>query len=213
MLPAIMRLKCNIFLVFCLSLIIGFFSEFGSFLSLSRTICFGGYFLLGCYCKENVFGKIKESKKMVFCVTVIISILLFVFFTSKYGISHARDIIITLRRSSAYKNMEIDRINGFLFRVITIPLSILFSIFILAFIPNTKTIFTGLGKRSVIIFVFHGYFIRLIEKTININSDSLGGIMLLILFSIGITFFLSIPLFHKIYDKTIKRIESIIVKQ
>jgi fucose 4-O-acetylase-like acetyltransferase len=213
MLPIAIRIKFNLFFVFCFSLIIGFFSEFGSFLSLSRTICFFGYFLLGYYCKEDVFKKIKKCKIIILCIAVIISILLFMFFTSEYGLSHVKGIIHTLHRSIPYKEMEIGRINGLVFRIITVPLSILFSSLVLAFIPNTKTIFSRLGKESIIIFVFHGYFIRLIQKLINIHGNELIDGILLILLSIGITFFLSIPLFYQVYNECMKKIENIFMKK
>jgi fucose 4-O-acetylase-like acetyltransferase len=176
MLPFIIKIKYSLILLFCFSLVIGFFSEFGTFLSLSRTICFGGYFLLGYYCNINIFEKIKKLKIAILCVAIIISILLFVFFTSAYGLSHVRGIIYTLHRSTAYKNMEIGRITGFMFRIITIPLAILFGSLVLAFMPDKRTIFTGLGKRSIIIFVFHGYFVRLMQKYMKlINSmDDMG---------------------------------------
>jgi fucose 4-O-acetylase-like acetyltransferase len=95
----------------------------------------------------------------------------------------------------------------------TIPISILFSMIVLAYTPVDKNIFTGIGKRSIIIFVFHGYLIRIYRKIITIDGNSFSGIMILILVSIGMTLFLSIPLFYKLYNRVIKWVEKIIIKE
>jgi fucose 4-O-acetylase-like acetyltransferase len=213
MLPIIIRMRYNVIAIFCFSLVIGFFDEFGSFLALSRTICFFGYFLLGYYSKENIYEKIKEKKLIITISVIITSVLLYIAFTSEYGVSHVGGIILSLYRSTAYKNMGMPRINGFIFRIMTIPLSILFSMLVLAYTPLKENIFTGIGKRSIIIFVFHGYLIRILRKIITIDENSFSGILILIIVSISMTLFLSIPLFYKIYNCGIRCIEKIIIKE
>jgi fucose 4-O-acetylase-like acetyltransferase len=52
---------------------------------------------------------------------------------------------------------------------------------VLAYTPGDKNIFTGIGKRSIIIFVFHGYLIRIYRKIIPIDGNSFYEIIILIL--------------------------------
>jgi fucose 4-O-acetylase-like acetyltransferase len=212
LLPIITKIRWNVFIIFCLSLICGFSSEFGAFLSISRTICFLPYFLLGYYCPESFFESIKKRKLIIFLVTFVITILLYFYFISQYGLSHIEGTVLTLHRSTAYENMEIGRLIGLLFRIITIPLSIIYGIFVLTYIPKTQTILSFFGKASLIIFIFHSYFVRLFWKIIKVNENSLWGGATLIISSILITIFLSIPLFEKIYRKCMKTIEGIIFK-
>jgi fucose 4-O-acetylase-like acetyltransferase len=107
-------------------------------------------------------------------------------------------------------------INGFVIRAATIPISIILGMFILAFIPEKENIFTIIGKNSIIILIFHRYFIIFFEKIINvlnINMHTVAGILLLIITSMGITLFLSIDVFYKLYKKIMETIQKIIIKE
>jgi len=211
LLPIVIKIRCNILILFFFSLVIGFFSASGTFLSLSRTICFFGYFLLGYYCPISFFSYIKNKKIPIVVITLIISILLYFFFTSRYGLQHIRGIVLTLLRSDAYKDMEIGQITGLLFRAITIPLSILFGVFVLACTPEKLTILSYLGRASVIIYIFHVYYVSLFWRLFTLDEDSILGMAIIIISSIGITVFLSIPVFKKMYNRCMIILEKIII--
>jgi fucose 4-O-acetylase-like acetyltransferase len=197
-----------------MSLVVGFFSEFSSLFSFSRTVCFFGFFLLGYYSDINILEKIRCNKKVIIILGIIVMLIIYVYCAS--GIVERKVLASSLTKSASYKSIGANLINGFIIRAATIPVSILLGIFVLAFIPPNKNIFTKFGRNSIVILIFHKYFIMVFEKLVklfDINIHTTGGIILLIIVSIGITIFLSIGVFNKTYRKTMELIQKIVMKE
>jgi fucose 4-O-acetylase-like acetyltransferase len=197
-----------------MSLVVGFFSEFSGLFSFSRTLCFFGFFLLGYYSDKKIFEKTRCGKIFIAMVSIIIMAIIYVYCES--GIIEKAALARSLTKSASYKNIGLSFITGFITRLATIPISIVLGIFVLAFIPQKKNIFTTIGRNSIIILIFHKYFIMVFEKMIkllNINIHTVIGIISLIIVSTGITLFLSINIFHGLYNKTMGIIQEIIIKE
>jgi fucose 4-O-acetylase-like acetyltransferase len=197
-----------------MSLIVGFFSEFSGLFSFSRTICFFGFFLLGYYSDIKVLEKIRGKSIYIAILSIIVVIIIYVYCSS--GMTARSTLARALTKSASYKNTGMSLINGFIMRGITIPISIILGMLILAYMPRKKNILTTTGRNSIIILIFHKYFIMVFEKVMEIlkfNIHTTSGIVLLIIVSIGITLILSIDIFHKIYNKTMEKIERIILKE
>jgi fucose 4-O-acetylase-like acetyltransferase len=214
LLPIVIKIKWNIFTIFFMSLVVGFFSEFSSLFSFSRTVCFFGFFLLGYYSDINILERIRYNKKLIIILSIILMVIIYVYCVS--GIVEKKVLASSLTKSASYKSIGTNLINGFIIRAATIPVSILLGIFVLASIPQNKNILTKFGRNSIVILIFHKYFIMVFEKIVellNINIHTISGIILLIIVSIGITVFLSISVFNKIYSKTMELIQKIIMKE
>jgi fucose 4-O-acetylase-like acetyltransferase len=205
-LPVLIKIRYNVLLVFLFSLIIGFFGEFGHFCSFSRTICFFGFFLLGYYSNQNYLDKIKALKWLWLWLIIILSVFLFIYLSTTSSIT---DIFNSITRRMSYRENS-NVWTGLSYRAIMIPCAILFSCFILSISVNKKTLLTQIGQNSIIIFIFQGYFLILTDHFININPNSITGIIILIVLSVGITFFLALNIFHEIYNKIMRYILKLI---
>ena len=213
LLPVVIKLRWSVFVVFFMSLISGFFFEFSALFAFSRTVCFFGFFLLGYYSDAKTLEKIKNNKKLIAVAGIIVMAIIAVCCRSE--IMEKNLLMEMFKKKMSYQLGGFNFINGFISRAVTIPVSIIMGVFVLAFIPQKRNIFTVIGRHSVIILIFHEYFVLAFDKIVKklfINMETITGTVLLMAFSIGVTLFLSINVFHKIYDKIMGSVQKILIK-
>jgi fucose 4-O-acetylase-like acetyltransferase len=186
--------KIVLLFVFLISITIGLFNDFNSFLGLFRIIYFMPFFVLGYY--SNNFELIKDKLKKYKIVFASLGILTFIaIFTLSVSNPTYNNLI-----SYAYtpwrgynNNVEI------LARILGMISSIIISVFVLFIIPSNKLFFTRFGKNTINVFLLHMFFvfpITAIYNKLNLNEEL---IILTSLFgSILITFFLSFNFINKI---------------
>lgn len=212
-LPILIKIRRCVPAAFCMSIAAGFFSEFGGLFSFSRTVCFSGFFLLGYYSNMETLEKIKRNRMLILILGVITMILIYVYCSS--GIMEKTALARSLTKSASYKIIEMSLTKGSIARAITILISLIMGSMVLAYSPGGRNIFTQAGKNSIIILIFHKYFIMIFEKIVRemeFNIHTIIGMILLVTVSIGITLLLSINILRKIHDK-IMEIIGIIVKK
>jgi fucose 4-O-acetylase-like acetyltransferase len=203
---------CGIFLV---SLIVGLLPEFNGTFSFSKTVCFYGYFLLGYYSNKETLDKIRRNKNIIIILGIIIMIIIYAY-CAIMGIDRTvlTAVLGVLSKSDSYKDAGMNIANGIIMRMASIPVSIILGMIVMIFTPVKKNIFTRIGRNSIIIFIFHEYFVVLswgIMRLLNVNIAI--EIVLSLIFSIGITLFLSIDAFQRLYEKIMRTIETIILKE
>lgn len=160
---------------FIVSLIIGIFIGFLSFindtLSISRTICFLPFFILGYFSKDIKFEeKVRNKSTLISILALMITLFLifnpdFFFFKDTY-----------LKYSYfAYD----DAIFAFIRRIMMYFIFFIFSMFILLVVPKNKSFLSVFGTSSLIIYLIHGSMLKTI-KTYNlfINNSILGSIII-----------------------------------
>ncbi len=137
-----------------LGILIGHLQFPGGFLSLSRTIVFFPFFLLGYYMKREHFTLLR-SKKMIFPAVNIILLTFILFYTNTNFDFH------WLFGSKLYSEMETVLSSPSLQRVVIYLLSILMVGCFFVFVPEKKYRFTFVGRYTLYVYLLHGFFIRL----------------------------------------------------
>jgi len=143
-----------------LALFSGTLPEMERFLSAGRTIGFLPFFLAGYFFKDTYKDKLKK-------VPLSICIILFLL-VAGFGVLASRKDLFPLRFlyfSYPYRECDLTDLYGIVMRIICFLGSFIISGCLLRFIPDKKTIFTSLGKYTLLIYLGHPYVILLLEKT------------------------------------------------
>jgi fucose 4-O-acetylase-like acetyltransferase len=197
-----------------MSLFVGILPEFNETFSFSRTICFYGYFLLGYYSGEETLEKIRRNKRIIVISGIILMIIIYAYCIS--GSAENVDLTGILTKDRSYKNIGMNIITGIITRGASIPISIVLGMLVVAVIPDKKNIFTHAGRNSIIILIFHEYFVLVFWKTTQIlkmKTDTIMEIILSIITTVIITLFLSMDIFQRLYRKIMGKIERMVLKE
>lgn len=203
-----------IMLSFLFALLFGLDTTVGYYAGLSRIIVFFPFFMLGFYTKQISFQFETLNRNIIKLCSAIMAILLaiIIYFNSD------KIIGFWLYGSYPYKN-GVNNYNLFI-RLIIFSIAIIFSLFLLANIPNKRLpILSYLGKNSFSIYLIHGFIIRyvplkfpyLILKTTAdyiIYSLILLCVILVVLSSKPITFITRNIFRQEIIDKLLMKIKD-----
>lgn len=164
--------KRPIFIVLCIlfACIVGYKDSIGYFASLSRTIVFFPYFVMGYYTKyyytkhknDNFLNRNKYIVKVAVCGLVFLVIGAFIYKSSNidakwlygaYSYTHANYTL--------------------LFRLLHYAIAITIGCFILIFIPQKKNILTEIGKNSFKIYLTHMIIVPAVKYLVlNIHATT-----------------------------------------
>lgn len=166
-----------------IGILIGYMDNIGSFLSLSRTFVFFPYFLLG-YLLD--LKHLKWIKKVKFSPVIGMTILLITMLL--FGLFFPKDAIPWLLGDTSYANMGVkEHIDG-LKRLAQYLVTLIVVYGFLAIVPSKNFKFTIIGKRTLYIYLLHGFIIKTIQAFI--SDDTLSTIsdqyLTLISFSFGL---------------------------
>ncbi len=157
--------------VFIISLLFGLLSGFLSVitnvLSLQRTITLFVFFVLGYYASDiKLFEKIKKNKNIFLVLSIIITI----WFLFNQDFFLFKDTYLKYNYFTYANPTEC-----FLKRCLIYFFSFVFSGFILNIIPKKKTILANIGNKTLIIYLFHGAFLKtILHYELFINNEILG---------------------------------------
>jgi len=156
-LPYLIRIKHIFFISIILGILIGYDKNVENYLALSRIITFLPFFLFGYYLKKETLLKVIDSKKLRIglCLSAICIFSVIFCFAGKidYQWMYACD---------PYKNLTIEWYAG-IYRIMLYALGFILSFFIFSIIPDTKTVFTNVGKNSLNIYLIHGFVIPILS--------------------------------------------------
>jgi fucose 4-O-acetylase-like acetyltransferase len=202
---------CGIFLM---SLAAGLLPEFNETFSFSKTICFYGYFMLGYYSDEGTLEKIRRNKRIIVISGIIIMGIIYGYCIS--GAVEKGALTGILAKAASYKNIGMNIITGTITRAASIPISIILGMLVMAVVPSGRNIFTNIGRNTIIILIFHEYFVLVFWKMtqkINMKIDTIMEMVLLIIVSAAITLFLSIDIFQELHRKIMVKIGTMVLKE
>ena len=190
---------------FLIGIIVGLDNSVGYYLSLSRTIVFLPFFILGFYAKKwiNVWeikDKIKAIKKIIIGIVLFIIMILIVYYIyTQYK---------NWNVSWLYGSYPYDQINySFVIRILQYIFSILIIIFVFWIIPNRRNFLNYIGRNTLIIYLMHGFIIKSVSKENYIKYNS--NIEFLIKISIlAIAIILILPLPVELIKKIKNKIEN-----
>lgn len=186
MLPLFTRLKHPILLSIIIAIGAGYINRLGLFLSISRTLYFFPFFILGHYLTKQhiewIFAHVKKAYSI--CIFSLMFMIL-VFFDLEvlqkwlYGVA-------------SYKGLGRLEWYAGIYRLGIYGLTAIISISFLSLIPKKKTWFSELGTRTLYVYLLHVFVIKLISilhiYQLIVNPFE---VILLILFSILLTILLS----------------------
>ena len=191
MLPFFVNLKYPLLIALALSIAIGYIDDADSFLSLSRTIAFFPFFLLGFYLKREHFERLFSPTKRV--IGIIGGVLLFLMM---YGLEFHSSIDLDFRRwlyfVFPYEDLNHPEWYAGMIRLGFIGLALVASALFLAVIPRGKTFVSELGSRSLYVYLLHGFFIKFYDA-LDVDDKFAGPTLYIVatIAAIGLTFFLS----------------------
>lgn len=141
-----------------IGLLVGFVDEISNFLSLSRTFVFFPMFLVGYYLKKPHLNKLFSFKIKAFSLIIFTAVLV--------GFYMYPDINYKwLLGSKPYSELLEASIIGMFTRLGFYGLSFIMIFCFLAVVPRGKYFFTMLGKRTLYVYLLHGFFVQLFRKS------------------------------------------------
>lgn len=151
------KLKYAIFFAVIFSLLAGIDSNIGGWMSLSRTIYFFPFFLLGkLYEPEYVIGNRSWIKK-IFAAICLTGVFIVIYVTcEQYSEFY-------FRGSTSYEGLGQSFLLGMAFRMICYVLAIFLTFCVAMWIPRKKTLFSIIGSRTMSIYMWHGIIYRIIK--------------------------------------------------
>lgn len=184
-----------VMLSFAISLLAGYDNTIGYYMSLSRTLVFLPFFVLGNYIgDENIEHFILKKRHGK-------AVLLFGVIVSSYYIMTCHVSAGMLYGSYSYEKAGF----GLPKRALLFIISIIWILALFHFIPNIKIpIFTDLGKGTFSIFLLHGFCIRLIGKRGFFGSDLQSNLILALALSAAIVLVFGNRYFSKVFDYVVR---------
>lgn len=143
---------------FFVAMFIGYDPRIGDYLTLSRTFVFFPFFILG-----NRFDKERFMKFAGRWYIKLISLLILIglYFLTVY---FKEDIsFLMLTGSNPYKEINISYNTAWLYRGLVLLTATLMIYLLAALIPQRKTVFSGIGQNSMIIYLTHVIILRTIR--------------------------------------------------
>ena len=180
-----------------LSLYCGFFDDVSRYLSISRTLVFLPYFLAGYFFKEETISDIKKKSKFfgIILFSLALSVVLIIF---------KNDLIPfeILKGADSYKDLHLSLFIGFLSRIVLLIIGLAFIISFINLISEKEFKLTYIGKRTLVIYLLHPFFIPIVKKIDLILEfdNQYYGIIICLLITASITMLLSIRQFTEYYN-------------
>lgn len=131
--------------------------EIGKFLSLSRTINFLPFFLLGFYMTREQFYKITDNKRLKKLLPVVFVIFMGIVFA--FGKPIRKGFGVFIYGVSSYEKLSDSVYSlGPLFSLVWMIIAaiLMFAVFILC--PRRKTFLSDIGKNTISVYVLHRLF-------------------------------------------------------
>ncbi len=190
-------------------LLIGLLPRGGVVLSVSRTITFLPFFLIGYYMKEDVLLKVSMVGKRFSLIGVLIGIGVAIW-VGKTGYVNYEFFY----NSHSYLESGLTTTQGLLFRGALYVGAALLSICVLNLIPRQRTFFTQLGERTMNIYIFHPYLTIGVYGIIYViqylTHNVWLSISLMFISPIGIIYLLSRKQTQKIYTGMFRPVNFVI---
>lgn len=160
----VLKLKYPLIILIIISLIMGMDNNIGTFMSLSRTIYYFPFFLIGY--KGNVDKIVSIQKTSVRIISIVaLSLIFIVIFNTCREYNE-----IYFRGSMSYVALGQPIVLGVSFRIFCYLIALLISFCVAMLIPQGKNILSYLGGRTMSIYMWHGLVYQLIKYGTDVYS-------------------------------------------
>ena len=171
-----------------LSLFIGYVSEINDWLSLSRTLFFFPFFLMGYYMNRKTFEKLKSKSNVRIA---IIESLLLISFVHHFGdVSWREWLFGRLPYEDIYYGIFDSAVVS---RLVIYVFMIVSSYLFLSLVPTKQRWYTAIGGKTLCIYLLHLFIIRAFKDSeLYIWIEQTGNFGVLILIAFAIVYVLSL---------------------
>lgn len=197
------KLKFPILLLFLVNLYIGLIDEANRFLSISRTIAFFPFFMLGYYIHEEHIEKIRKvSKKIIIPLLIILLTITFILSNNIINVE-------LFKNAQSYHISGVRNLKGMAVRCFQFIVAIGISICLINLISANNNLMSKIGQKTITIYILSPYVQEIsgliVRKTILINfmyNDIVAIIVCSIITGI-IVFICSLDIVYNTYNKFI----------
>ena len=164
----IYKFKPIIIVSFILGIYCGLFGNIDRVFSLSRTICFFPFFILGYSFDKEKTEKLRSLNKALPIIGIALSVGLTAFANIKGYIP-----IKMYEMIQSYNNTKVDNIPGGIERAVIYLIAVLMIVCVISLVPNKEYWFTKYGTRTVCIYIFSSFLVKIcfmIFKAMNISA-------------------------------------------
>lgn len=155
LLPELLRFRHLLPGSIVLALAAGGDKSFGRMLSLSRTVCFLPFYLMGYYCTEQRMKRIRRLPIPVTLVCGASGAFLTLFLTdtlrTEKGVSHPFQLV------SAYETQGLRPWEGVIFRLAIYIAAPLLGVMLLRLAPSGRGLLTRIGRGSMTVYLLHAF--------------------------------------------------------
>lgn len=162
---------------------VGYLSEIGSTLSLSRTFVFFPFFLIGYWSSEKQFMRLKTTVVRYTGIVIMAAVAIFIYTAPEINTGW-------LLASKSYADLGMP-VWGGLGRLLVYTIALLMSVSVLAWMPRRVLLITPIGQTTLYIYLLHGFFIQYFRSHALFDISSLVDLIGVGLISGAIVVFLA----------------------
>ncbi|WP_077329407.1 acyltransferase family protein [Virgibacillus siamensis] len=140
-----------------IGLIAGYFGDIGHTFSLSRTLVFFPFFVMGYWMTKEQVMVLKRKGFRIAAVAVLVGVAAAIYIAPEFNSGW-------LLASKSYGDLGLPEFGG-LARLLVYATSIAMSFSALALIPQAHSKLSKLGARTLYVYLLHGFFIQLFRAT------------------------------------------------
>ena len=207
------RFKPLIFVSVLLGLYCGCFDSIGRTLSLSRTICFFPFFILGYLINKEGISKLRSINKAVPVLGVAFSLFITAF-------ANYRGIIPVkmYEMLQSYQKTGVDKLSGVLERLFIYSVAVIMIVCLIALIPDKEYKITKIGTRTACIYIFSSFIIKLGFKYILsvyctfVFKNTAIEIICAVILTFAVLLITGNKYINKFYNQIIKGIEKLFIR-
>ncbi|WP_404331907.1 acyltransferase family protein [Mesobacillus maritimus] len=166
-----------------LGVIVGYIDPVGHTFSLSRTIVFFPFFLVGYWIKQENLEKLMTNKMKIFSFTAMFLVAVGLLFAPSFSVDW-------LLASKSYQSIGHPEIGGVI-RLGIYLVSFLMTMCFFTWIPTKETIFTNIGQKTIYIYLLHGIFIHFFRQNDLFKISTVVDVIVLAFVSLAIVWVLS----------------------
>ncbi|NMO96705.1 acyltransferase family protein [Paenibacillus lemnae] len=186
LLPYLLILKHPLWITISMSVMLGYSLDVDYYASISRTLYFLPFFMLGFFFKREWLDLLKTRRVqlMSFLVLAAGAVLL-------YGLM---PILPTgwFYGAMPYLALDLEMWYAGIYRVLTYGFTVLMGLCVLSLIPSSRQPFTDLGVNTMYVFLLHGFLVKgMLYAGYFETFNSTGGKILLIGIAVAVTCILS----------------------
>lgn len=184
LLKLIVKLNVDLIVAISVNIIIALglgYSKVDELLAISRIVMFFPFFMLGYYFKKNNLNVKNIIKSKVLAILILMVVFMVLFFNS------SKINLGWVWCNSSYAKLNISGLFAVVKRLLIYIVQFITTFSILSLIPNRKYRLTKIGENTMIIYIFHGFIVKLILAKgfyDKINSTKLKLVLILILSSV-----------------------------